>query len=238
MAPRSNHRRGLRAAGARSSVRWLWLVLAPVLIGLVALLLLPAYVIYATRPYRYADPAAVPAQRVALVPGAGIIDGEPSPALAERVYGAVELYRLGKVEKLLFSGDNSSVHYDEVTAMRRYAMSLGVPARDITLDYAGFSTYETCYRARDIFGVREAVIVTQSYHLPRAVYTARQLGIDAVGLGMPDWTWAQARRTIHYTPGEMAFYTLREALAILKALWDVHMARPLPTFLGPFEGID
>lgn len=219
-------------------MRWPWLVLAPVLAGLAALLLLPAYVICATRPYRYADPAAVPAQWVALVPGAGLINGEPTPALAERISGAVELYRLGKVRKLLFSGDNSSIHYDEVTAMRRYAMSLGVPAEDITLDYAGFSTYETCYRARDIFGVRKVVIVTQSYHLPRAVYTARQLGIDAVGLGMPDWTSAQVRRTVHYTPREMAFYTLREALAILKALWDVHVAHPLPTYLGPFEGID
>mgnify|MGYP000315471251 FL=1 len=238
MAAGHKHKHGLRGGGPRSGLRWLWLVLAPVLVGPVGLLLLPAYVIHATRPYRYADPAAVPAQWVALVPGAGIINGEPTPALAERIYGAVELYRLGKVQKLLFSGDNSSIHYDEVTAMRRYAMSLGVPAEDITLDYAGFSTYETCYRARDIFGVRKVVIVTQSYHLPRAVYTARQLGIDAVGLGMPDWTSAQVRRTIHYTAGEMVFYTLREALAILKALWDVHVAHPLPTYLGPFEGID
>lgn len=209
-----------------------------ILLALAGLLLLPLYVVSATRPYRYTQPGEVPARRVALVLGAGVIGQVPTPALAERLYAAVGLYRLGKVQKLLFSGDNSRVDYDEVTAMRRYAMSLGVPAADITLDYAGFSTYESCYRARDIFGVSEVVIVTQSYHLPRAVYTARQLGIDAVGLGTPDWTWEQARRTIYFSPSEMVFYTLREGLAILKALWDVHVSHPLPTFLGPFEGID
>lgn len=217
--------------------RWWRTALALALLGLLAVAAAVLYVRVSTRPYRHADPAQVPAQRVALVLGAGVVDGVPTPALAERVRGAVELYERGIVHKLLFSGDNSSREYNEVAAMRSYAESLGVPAEDITLDYAGFSTYESCYRARDIFGLRQAVIVTQHYHLPRAVYTARRLGIDAAGCGMPDWTCDRAQMAIRYSRREMVFYTLREVLATLKALWQLHVTHPLPTFLGQFEGI-
>ncbi len=217
--------------------RWWWVAGAAAIAGLCALLAPPAYVALATRPYRYADPAQVPARRVALVLGAGIINGIPTPALAERIRGAAELYRLGRVQKLLLSGDNSRRDYDEASAMRRYALQLGIPDRDITLDYAGFSTYESCYRARDIFGVSELVLVTQGYHLPRAVYTCRQLGIDAVGLGMPDWLYNRAHMAVRYSPRDQLRYTAREALATAKALWDLHVTHPKPTFLGPFEGI-
>jgi len=206
-------------------------------IGLCALAAPALYVAVATRPYRYTDPAQVPVRRVALVFGAGIRNGQPTPALAERVRGAVELYRLGRVQKLLLSGDNSRQDYDEASAMRRYAMTLGVPDQDITLDYAGFSTYESCYRARDIFGVKEVVLVTQGYHMARALYTCRALGIDAVGLAMPDWLYDRAHMTIHYSPAYQVFSTLRETLATLKALVDVHITHPLPSFLGRFEGI-
>jgi vancomycin permeability regulator SanA len=198
---------------------------------------LPLYVVVATRPYRYADAAQVPARRVAIVFGAGVVNGVPTPALAERVRGAVELYRLGRVRKLLMTGDNSRKDYDEVTAMRNLAVSLGVPAGDISLDYAGFSTYESAYRARAIFGVSEAVLVTQGYHLPRAVYTCRALGIDAVGYGLPDWLFNRAHMAIWYSPYDQVRYTVREALAIGKALVDLHITHPLPTFLGPYEGI-
>jgi len=218
--------------------RWLWLVLLVVLTGLILLVALPLHVIAATRPYRYADAAAVPARRVAIVFGAGVVNGRPTPALAERVRGAAELYRLGRVHKLLMTGDNSRRDYDEVSAMKRYAVELGVPAEDITLDYAGFSTYESAYRAKAIFGVEGAVLVTQGYHLPRAVYTCRALGIDAVGYGMPDWLYNRAHMAIWFSPYDQVRYTLREALAICKALVDVHLTHPLPTFLGPYEGIE
>jgi vancomycin permeability regulator SanA len=113
--------------------------------------------------------------------------------------------------------------------MQRYAQELGIPAEHITLDYAGFSTYESCYRARAIFGVEQAVLVTQRFHMPRALYTCRQLGIDAVGLGTPDWK--------SYHGVLILRYTVREVLATLNAVWQVHITRPLPTYLGPFEGI-
>lgn len=215
---------------------WLWITVA--LLAPAALVVaLPLYVAAATRPYRYADAAQVPPRRVAIVFGAGVVNGVPTPALAERVRGAAELYRLGRVQKLLMTGDNSRRDYDEVTAMRRYAIQLGVAAEDITLDYAGFSTYESAYRAKVIFGVSEAVLVTQGYHLPRAVYTCRTLGIDAVGYGMPDWLFNRAHMAIWYSRYDRVRYTVREALAICKALVDLHITHPLPTFLGPYEGI-
>ncbi len=183
-----------------------------------------------TQPDRYTEPSHVPTKTVAIVFGAGVYpDGTLSPMLADRVQGAVTLYQQKRVQKLLMTGDNSTVAYDEVSAMKRYAMKLGVPAHDVTLDYAGFSTYESCYRARAIFGVTQAVLVTQQYHLPRAVYTCRQLGIDAVGLGTPDWQ--------SYSPVVMVPYTMREVASTLKAVWQVKVAHPEPTFLGPFEGI-
>jgi vancomycin permeability regulator SanA len=184
----------------------------------------------ATADRRHDDPARLPSERVAIVFGAGVRpNGQPSPMLADRLNAAAQLYVDGRVQKLLMTGDNGRPDYDEVGAMRRYAIARGVPAADITLDHAGFSTYESCYRAGAIFGVREAVLVTQRFHLPRAVYTCGQLGVDAVGLGTPDWGV--------YADPLMASYTLREALATLNALWEVHVTRPTPTYLGRFEGI-
>lgn len=197
--------------------------------GLVSLALV-AYVHAATASQRYADPARLPSERVAIVFGAGVRpNGTPSRMLADRVQAAVELYKAGRVRKLLMTGDNSRIDYNEVAAMRRYAEQQGVSHQDITLDYAGFSTYQSCYRARVIFGVERAVLVTQQYHLPRAVYTCRHLGVEATGLGTPDWD--------RYPRSLIILYTVREALATLNALWEVHVSHPLPQFLGPFEGI-
>ncbi|NJN68234.1 MAG: DUF218 domain-containing protein [Chloroflexaceae bacterium] len=216
---------------ARHRQRWLLAFLLLVAGATLAPLSLMAYVVTTTRPYRYTEPASIPPERVAIVFGAGVRpDGRLSPMLADRVEGAIRLYQSGRVQKLLMTGDNSHIEYNEVSAMKRYAVAQGVPARDITLDYAGFSTYESCYRAREIFGVTRAVLVTQSYHLPRAIYTCRHLGVEAVGLGTPDWGV--------YSSQLMQRYTLRELLATLKAMWDVHLAHPLPTFLGPYEGVE
>jgi vancomycin permeability regulator SanA len=193
-------------------------------------LLLKVYVSVATKGDRYTDTASVPFKPVAVVFGAGVYsDGTPSPMLADRINGAVDLYRQKKIRKLLMTGDNSTQDYDEVSTMKRYAMAQGIPEKDITLDYAGFSSYESCYRAKAIFGVTQAVLVTQRYHLPRAVYTCQQLGINAVGLGTPDWET--------YGASIMVPYTLREVLSTLKAVWQVKITHPQPTFLGPFEGM-
>lgn len=186
----------------------------------------------------YDDVAAVPNRTVAIVFGAGVVDGKPTPALSDRVHGSVELYKQGKVGHLLLTGDNSNKDYDEVSVMREQAMNEGVPASAITRDYAGFSTYDSCYRARDIFGVRDAVLVTQDYHLSRALYTCRDLGIDAVGLDIPDWQhnadrvpWGQ------YPRGLGMEYMAREWFARTKSVIAAKITHPSPTLLGPYVGL-
>ena len=130
---------------------------------------------------------------------------------------AVELYRLGKVEKLLMTGDNRTLDYNEPAQMRAHAMTLGVPADDIVLDYAGRRTYDSCYRARHIFCLTEATLVTQSYHLDRALFTANGLGIDAVGVPAD-------RRDYLY----IKYYWWREMLATALAWFQVYISHPTP----------
>lgn len=193
-------------------------------------LFLSSYVNAATNQRRFTQVSKVPSQPVAIVFGAGVSpEGVPSPMLADRVDAAIKLYKQGHVQKLLMTGDNGREDYNEVGVMQQYAVERGVPIEDITLDHAGFSTYESCYRAKEIFGVEQAVLVTQNFHLPRAVYTCKQLGIESVGLGTPDWE--------RYSSKTVGRYTLREKLSVLKAIWEVHVTRPQPTFLGKFEGI-
>ena len=166
-----------------------------------------------------------PTRRVAIVFGAGLWrDGTPSPVLRDRVDTAADLYFAGKVEKLLMSGDNRFEYYNEPAAMRTYAMQLGVPEQAIVLDYAGRRTYDTCYRARDIFGVSQAILVTQRFHLPRALYICNQLGLPAVGVSAD-------RRT--YRASSLTYWNLRETLATLVAWWEVHISHPLPVLGSP-----
>ncbi len=121
--------------------------------------------------------------RVAIVLGAKVWDGGvPSFVLEDRIITAVELYKAGKVKKLLMSGDNPTKEYDEPTAMKNYAIKLGVPENDIVLDFAGRRTYDTCWRAKNIFGVEKAIMVSQEFHLPRSIYLCQNLGVDAVGV--------------------------------------------------------
>ncbi len=164
----------------------------------------------------------VPQKRVAIVFGAGVLyDGSPTPALKSRLETAAELYFAGKAEKLLMSGDNRFVYYNEPQAMKDYALQLGVPDDAIVLDYAGRRTYDTCYRARDIFKVQDIILVTQRYHLPRALYTCNALGVNAVGV-------AANRDESPYLYGN-----LRELPATLKALWEVCVSHPLPVLGEP-----
>jgi SanA protein len=122
-------------------------------------------------------------KRIAIVLGARVWDdGSLSHALIDRVTTAVELYRAGRVKKLLMSGDNPSADYDEPTAMKNFAIQLGVPESDIVLDFAGRRTYDTCYRAKEVFDVKSAIIVTQEFHQARSIYLCSNLGIDSIGI--------------------------------------------------------
>ena len=148
----------------------------------------------------------------------------PTRVLRDRVETAARLYLSGKVEKLLMSGDNSYVDYNEPQAMKDYALQLGVPEDAIVLDYAGRRTYDTCYRANEIFGVDEAILVTQSFHLPRALYICNQLGIDASGV---------AAENHYFLKRSRAYWNLRELIATPVALWEVHISQPTPVLGQP-----
>ena len=175
-----------------------------------------------TKTVKIASAAPVP---VVIVPGAGLsADGTPSAPLRDRVRAAADLYLAGKAQKILMSGDNSTVYYNEPESMRQYALSLGVPDEDIVLDYAGRRTYDTCYRAREIFGIQTAIITTQPYHLPRAVFLCDRLGIQITGVEVVQSRYVRAR---------YIFWQVREVFATLAAVWDIYVAKPLPILGQP-----
>jgi len=197
-------------------------------IGVTALIL-PRLVTALHARQRIYTPENAPSRPVAIVYGAGLRrDGTPTAVLRDRVETAAELYKAGKVSKILMSGDNRFIEYNEPGAMRQYALSLGVPEHAIILDYAGRSTYETCYRAKVIFGVSRALLVTQRFHLPRALYLCHALGIESLGVS------ADRRE---YRLFSLGVWNFRELLATLNAFLDVHWLRPLPV-LGETEYID
>jgi SanA protein len=137
---------------------------------------------------------------------------------------AAQLYVNGKVEKLLMSGDNSTLDYNEPLAMLEYALSLGVPREAIVLDYAGRRTYDTCYRARAVFGVEKAILVTQDFHLPRALFLCNALGLEAVGVEASNFYYLKRSRLIWNT---------RELLATFGAFVDVYVKKPVPILGDP-----
>lgn len=155
-----------------------------------------------------------------IVLGAGIWGDSPSPMLEDRLLTAIELYNNGVAPKIIMSGDHGRENYDEVNIMKTYAIENGVPSEDIFMDHAGFSTYESIYRAKEIFGAEKIVIVTQEYHLYRSLYIANQLGIDAYGVS------ANPRKYSGWLYRE-----LREVLARNKDFVKT-IFKPKPTYLG------
>lgn len=165
--------------------------------------------------------ATAPSAMVVIVPGASVLrNGTPSDVLEDRLLMAFDVYQSGKVEKFLLSGDHGSVGYDEVNVMRVYLEKLGVPGEDLFLDHAGFDTYDTMYRARYVFGVTDALVATQRFHLPRALYLGRSLGMTVHGVA--------AERHVYAKDEEFAF---RERFANVKAWLDV-LRNAAPTFGG------
>lgn len=210
-----------RARKGRWARRWAALGLSGLLLVLGA-----SFYVELRYSHRIRPLAQVPAAPVALVFGAGLAPGGvPSQVLGQRLDAAVALYRAGKVQKLLVSGDNTDPYHDETKAMRRYALDRGVPPKDVVGDWAGVSTYDSCYRAHAIFGVDRATLVTQDFHLPRALFLANSLGMDAWGVPAD----AKARRASRYR--------LREVLARAAAAFEV-VLRPRPQLLGPKEDLD
>ena len=168
---------------------------------------------------------AVPSEHIAIVFGAGLDrQGQATSILRDRVQTAAQLYLSGKVQKLLMSGDNRTVDHNEPEAMRQYALSLGVPDSAMVLDYAGRSTYDTCYRAHAIFGLDSAVLVTQQFHLPRALFLCNALGVRALGVAAGNY-----RYPLRWT----AVWNIREQLATVGAFFDLYVIKPTPVLGKP-----
>jgi SanA protein len=194
-------------------------VIAVLVIAVVAISV-PLMMRFEMQRFVFTSLTEVPTVEVAIVPGASVLNGKPSPVLSARADMAIELFETGKVSKILVTGDNSQLTYDEVTPVRRYLTEAGIPADDIFLDHAGFDTYSSMYRAISVFHAQSAIIVTQDFHLPRAMYIARHLGMTAYGV-------------VAEGEGTPLDY-LREVPASDKALWDLVIHR-MPQFLGaPF----
>ncbi|MDO8576180.1 MAG: ElyC/SanA/YdcF family protein [bacterium] len=191
-----------------------------VILGLIALaMMVPIVIRIAVEPFIVPSIRDVPRTDAALVLGASVYRGSPSPILAERADVAIALYKAGKVSKILVTGDNGALSYDEVTPVRKYLLDAGIASQDIFLDHAGFDTYSSMYRAREVFLARSLTIVTQDFHLPRALWIARHLGLEAYG--------------IIAEGGEHSPYDyLREIPASIKALFNVLTDRQ-PKYLGP-----
>ncbi|NLJ76165.1 MAG: DUF218 domain-containing protein [Peptococcaceae bacterium] len=149
-------------------------------------------------------------------------DGTLSPMLSDRLNRAYEIYQQGKADKIVVSGDHGHKDYDEVKAMKKYLVDRGMSPEDVFMDHAGFSTYESVYRAKDIFQVKSAIIVTQEYHLPRALFIARELGLDTCGVASDLQDYGKV----------MAIYRTRECAARVKDFFLTTLLKPLPTFLG------
>lgn len=164
----------------------------------------------------YRDIESVPAKKVAIVFGAAIWRKDyPSDVLRDRILTAVNLYNAGKVEKIIMSGDNRTVNYDEPSTMISYAMKNGVPEEALQPDYAGRRTYDTCYRARNIFNLEEAILVTQDFHLTRAIYTCNALGVKSIGM--------KADLMEYQNINQMQ---VRDIYALTLAIFDIHLRKP------------
>lgn len=187
--------------------------------GAAAILLVNLFIVTSTKSVIKAELEELAEAEVVIILGAGVYQsGELTPILKERVDTAISIYRSGLVKKILVSGDNSTENYNEVVPVWEYLVAAGVPESDIFLDYAGFNTYNTMYRAIAVFEVKSAIIVTQPFHLPRAIFIAESLGMEVEGLAPKN------------DKGGL-YNSLREIPARIKAFGDV-LFRSNPTYLG------
>ena len=155
-----------------------------------------------------------------IILGAGIWGDKPSPMLEDRLLEGIKLYENGVSDKILMSGDHGRKEYDEVDVMKKFAIEKGIPSENIFMDHAGFSTYESIYRAKEIFDAKKVIIVTQKYHLYRALYIANKLGLEAYGAGSDPRQYVGA-----------AYREIREIVARNKDFFKC-IFKPKPTYLG------
>lgn len=179
-----------------------------VLLCAIIILMIPVWMRTQVDPYLAVSPTDVPHTDAAVILGASVVHGAPSPILAARADAAIELYRLGKVSKILVTGDAEAASHDEVTPVLDYLIEADVPKDNIILDHRGIDTYRSMYALSAMFGLKSATIVTQDFHLPRSVFVARAIGVDAYGYAADNG-------------GSNWYNYVREIPASAKALWDV-----------------
>ena len=185
------------------------------------------YILNFTKEYIFQEVDQISSRQCAMILGARVYDsGAISLVVRDRVEGAMELYHQGLADKVLISGDHGQREYDEVNAIKNYIKLMHhIPDQDIFMDHAGFSTYESMYRGRDVFLVKDVIIVSQGFHLPRAVYIARKLGLDAIGY--------EAKEITPFSKETHISWHLRESLARVKSFFLV-AGNAQPTYLGDY----
>lgn len=196
------------------------------LIGIIAVIATNIYVDSKTDKLIFEDQSDLPKTNVAIIFGAGIKDNKPGRYLKDRLDAGISLYKNNKVQKLLLSGDNGNDAHDELTVMKLYCFEKGVDTTKIYIDYAGFDSYSTMYRAKEIFKVDTAILVTQQYHLNRCIYIGEKLGIKSYGYSANNGEYKGYN-----------YYSFREYFSIAKSVLDVARNRQ-PHFLGETVSIN
>lgn len=205
-------------AATRSIKPKVKILIAIACLALVVILAGPPVIIHSGKHQIYTKVKDVEETQVGIVFGAGVLpNGKPTDMLRDRLDTAAELYENEKVQKIVVSGDNRVSHYNEPQAMYNYLIENDIPEEDIVRDYAGRRTYDTCYRAHEIFGIEKAILISQGYHLPRAIYLCQNFGVESAGLSA----------TRHSYPGETWFKT-REIIALYRSILDIYIIKPVP----------
>lgn len=212
----------------RNINRMIKIMIIGIIILMIAIFSLNIYVVNSTKNEIVKDENVSNIEGVdcILILGAGIWGDKPSPMLEDRLKEGITLYKKGTTKKIIMSGDHSREDYDEVKIMKEYAESEGVPSEDIFMDHAGFSSYDSVYRAKEIFGVQKMIIVTQKYHLYRSLYIAKKLGIEAYGI----------ESNLRTYPGQV-FREIREILARDKDYFKCIM-KPEASIMGEKISLD
>jgi len=209
------------------TVKWIFLI---VIVTIAALIFIDTYISKQAEPYLYSKIKKVPAKKAALLLGTAkyIAKGKKNYFYTYRVRAAVQLFKTGKVKAIVVSGDNGTKYYNETTAMQKDLIKAGIPSRYITLDYAGFRTLDSVVRAEAIFDLKDYIIVSQKFHLERALFIAKAKGQKVIGFMAKD------------IPGTAAAYRMkaREYLARAKAFLDVYILHTEPKFYGKKEKVN
>lgn len=194
--------------------------------GLMVIWALSSYIGNSTEAFIYEEIETIPSSKTVIVLGASVFsDGKLSPILQDRVDTALELFNQNKVQQFLLSGDHKTDDYNEVDAMNNYLLNKNVPQSKIILDHAGYDTYDSMYRSSEIFDIKEAIVVTQKFHLPRTIFIARSLDLDFRGYAAKPGVYKTTKQLLS-----------REKLANFKALWEVIFKQQPATLENPYNG--